>query len=54
MLKVYLEGPPDNWAHGLATAKKLRLKYKPPETIYLRFSAIPDAASPSTLILQLF
>jgi glycosyltransferase involved in cell wall biosynthesis len=58
MIKVYLEGPPDNWTHGLATAKKLRLKYKPPETIYLininklSYNFIWFYSRPSRLILD--
>ena len=33
-MRVYLDGPPLNWKHGLATVRKLRFLFNPPEVIY--------------------
>jgi len=33
-MRVYLDVPPLNWKHGLATVRKLRFLFNPPEVIY--------------------
>jgi glycosyltransferase involved in cell wall biosynthesis len=33
-MRVYLDGPPLNWKHGLATVRKLRFLFVPPEISY--------------------
>jgi glycosyltransferase involved in cell wall biosynthesis len=58
MIKVYLEGPPDTLIHGHTTAKKLRLKFKPNDIVYLTnvkklsYNFIWLYSRPSRLILD--
>jgi glycosyltransferase involved in cell wall biosynthesis len=58
MIRVYLEGPPDTLIHGHTTAKKLRLKFKPNDIVYLTnvnklsYNFIWFYSRPSRLILD--
>ena len=57
-IKVYLEGPPDTLIHDHTTAKKLRLKFKPNDIVYLTnvnklgYNFIWLYSRPSRLILD--